>query len=282
MGEIYIKDKKYEVSYRLERTIKLSNEKAYAEKFLNSKNYKEKKIPEYMIITALLEVDSNLREKWEKILTSEIYGKGLIPNEILLELIETKLSTDWLIIDEKYQKGIIKDEYLNSLFKLIKEKKWNDSNLEKVIDSILMILSSQEYEEGKVSDESIDFLLLNRKNIQFLEYSILKNLLNNQSTSTNRINDEWIKLMFQPKNDIINLIIYYITELNIISEEDKEKYIQTVLNLENKESLEKMHKLYYANDLVVSKHDFAKQFVLYTLLLSQEELNNGYTRKKEK
>ena len=33
-----------------------------------------------------------------------------------------------------------------------------------------------------------------------------------------------------------------------------------------------MHKLYYANDLVVSKHDFAKQFVLYTLLLSSNKV----------
>lgn len=271
----------HDISDRLYRLITKLKVEEYATKILVSKNYKEGKISEYVLMSALLEYEQ--RKEWVALLTSEIYDSELIPYDFAINLVKIPyLATKWDIISEKYKNGIIKKEHLKLIYEILINQ---DSNIDSaiistIIEIIISILTNDNYAEGKISDETIK--LIPQENKNNCVFNSLWFISNFDGFPKKYVSEEMIKLILLEKHQIILNIINAIVVSTIIESDEKEKYILAVLKLKNKEELEDLYNQYVKRGIIGTMYDFAQNFVLYSLPASQFSLPSIYTRKREK
>lgn len=183
---------------------------------------------------------------------------------------------EWKIIDEKYVNGIVKEEHIKLIIEILNRKYDEYSMINSLITrSILIILASDAYSEGRISEE----ILQSITTIEDVnKHNVVRRIVANNSSNKNAISEETIKLILKEKTELIIEIINHIVLSKIIKPEEKEGYILAMLTLPNKEELCNLCKLYKENEVITSNSDFARNFVLYTLPVSQ----GSYTRKKQK
>lgn len=271
----------HDISDRLYRLITKLKVEEYATKILVSKNYKEGKISEYVLMSALLEYEQ--RKEWVALLTSEIYDSELIPYDFAINLVKIPyLATKWDIISEKYKNGIIKKEHLKLIYEILinQDSNINYSTIPTIIKIIISILTNDNYAEGKISDETIKLIPQENKNNCVL--NSLSLILNCSELPEKYVSEEMIKLILLEKHQIILEIIYAIVASTTIEPDEKEKYILAVLKLKNKEELEDLYNQYVKRGVIGTMYNFAQNFVLYSLPASQFSLPSIYTRKREK
>lgn len=271
----------HDISDRLYRLITKLKVEEYATKILVSKNYKEGKISEYVLMSALLEYEK--RKEWVALLTSEIYDSELIPYDFAINLVKIPyLATKWDIISEKYKNGIIKKENLKLIYEILinQDSNINSSTIPTIIKIIISILTNDNYAEGKISDENIN--LIPQANENDCALSSLCFILDYDKILEKYVSEEMIKLILLEKHQIILEIINVIATSTIIEPDEKEKYILAVLKLKNKEELEDLYNQYVKRGVTGTMYDFAQNFVLYSLPASQFSLPSIYTRKREK
>lgn len=271
----------HDISDRLYRLITKLKVEEYATKILVSKNYKEGKISEYVLMSALLEYEQS--KEWVALLTSEIYDSELIPYDFAINLVKIPyLATKWDIISEKYKNGIIKKEHLKLIYEILinQDSNINYSTIPTIIKIIISILTNDNYAEGKISDETINLILQENKNNCVL--NSLCFILDYDKILEKYVSEEMIKLILLEKHQIILEIINAIATSIIIESDEKEKYILAVLKLKNKEELEDLYNQYVKKGVTDTMYKFAQNFVLYSLPASQFSLPSIYTRKREK
>lgn len=278
METIKYKGLEYKVTDRVESIITRLKIEEDALEILESKNYAEGKIPEYILILYL--IDSGHKETRNglmTLLTSEIFGKGLISYDVVSKFSESGfLSEIWTELDHKYSKGIVTDEMIKLICQLIEEDDEYLSNCDEIVANIVTLLSSKEYENGIISEETIR-LMATKNELSEIKCEIISLIISHEKLKKNEI----IKPILEVQNELICHIIHQIVKSDVIDDSEKENYILAMLIIENQENLLNVYNSYLKKKKVHSMRDFAKNFVLYTLPLLSSGLKGNYTRKKQ-
>lgn len=283
MEKIEYNGKEYTVTDRVASLISMLAITEDAVTILDSKNYQEGKISEPILLAALIDQDDiNIGMNWVNMLTSEIYASGLISYDVASKLANCSFDMKWALTDKKYKKGIIKDEHLKHIFEMINSGDEYCSNCESTVNVMVTMLTSEEYEKGNLSDETISLFLATSKEKRYDKIDILDKLFDKERNNGSFLNDEQLKLILESKNPLVDRIIYYILKSRFVSPELKEQYILAMLNIENQEGLSTVYNV-YAERGETNLNGFAQNFVEHTLpMLHTLDLQVSYTRKREK
>lgn len=281
MDIIEYEEKEYSVTDRVASLITMLDITEYAALILSSKNYQEGKIAESILLAALIDQDDiNIRTDWVDMLTSEIYGAGLISYDVASKLANCGFDMKWALTDKKYKKGIIKDEHLKHIFEMINTDDEYCSHCEQTVNIMVTMLTSEEYENGNFSDETINLFLATSGETRCDKIDILDKLFAQERNTISFLNDEKLKLILETKNPLVDRIIYYILKARFVSPELKEQYILAMLNIENQEGLTAVYNSYVEKSHT-NLNGFAQNFVEHTLpILHELDLQVSYTRKR--
>lgn len=224
----------------------------YIIKILESENYLTGKIPYQTLLVAIEGI--LYKERWLSLLTSEVYGTGLISHKMAVELATRRdYEINWTIIDEKYSKGIITPKHLNSISKIIEKEYKYYYTPQEIITIILSLLTSKDYEESQMSEETINLLLPPEIHFDSVNETIYRITIHG---------------------------IYYIITSKYIKPKEKENYISLMLNAENKEKLYSLYNQVKEQKPKITMTEFIGEAILYIFPMLSQESDRGYARKK--